>query len=243
MPTDTSVTTASQPVPTHSEVGELASPRTTGRMAGILYFVTHVTSVAAAALYGGSGFDPKAPLAGRTPVLIGGLLEIILAVAVVGTAVALFPLIRRHSWATATGYLALRTLEASVILAGVFVLLPAVARPAVSNSPGLAPDVVTGLHLVHDWTFLIGPGLIVPFHTVLLATLLWRSNLTPRFIPALGLIGGPLVGLMNLAVMFGITKVIAVAVIPVFAWEICLATYLIVRGLRPTPTESNKLKS
>ncbi len=69
----------------------MASPRTTARVAGVLYFVTHLTSVGAVALYGGSAFDPEAPLAGRTSVLTDGLLEVILAAAVVGSAAALFP--------------------------------------------------------------------------------------------------------------------------------------------------------
>jgi hypothetical protein len=210
-------------------------PRTTGRIAGALYFVTHVTSVAAVLLYGGSAFDPDAALAGRGPVLTGALLEIVLALAVVGTGVALLPLLRRHSSGVASGYLALRTLEAGVIVTGVVVLLPAIARPAVSTAPGHTPDVVAGLRLIHDWTFLVGPGLVVPVHTVLLAALLWRRRLVPRFIPLLGLVGGPLVGAMNLALMFGLTRPLAITAVPVFLWEISLAAWLIVRGIRPAP--------
>lgn len=213
----------------------MSNPRLLAAVAGACYLITHVTSVGAAVLYGGTGFDPDAPLAGRVPVLVGGLLEVVLAVAVVGTAVALYPLLRRHSPATAAGYLGLRTLEASVILVGVVALLPVVARPAVPTGPGLSVDAAWALRLVHDWTFLVGPGLIVPVHTVLLAVCLLRTRLVPRFIPILGIVGGPLVGAMNVAVLFGVTGVVAPAVLPVFAWEIGLASYLLVRGLR-TPT-------
>ncbi len=213
---------------------------TTARVAGGLYYLTHVTSVVAVFLYGGSGFDPNAAVAGRTSVLAGGLLEIVLALSVVGTATALYPLVRRYSAGVAAGYLALRTLEASVILLGVSVMLPVVARPALTTAPALSSEVSAGLHLVHDWTFLIGPGLVVPVHTVLLAWLLWRERLVPRVIAGLGLIGGPLVGAMNVAVMFGLTRVVAPAVVPVFAWEIGLAGYLILRGLRErTATETS----
>ena len=170
------------------------SSRTTARIAGALYFVTHVTSVGAVILYGASAYDSQSPLAGRSSVLIGALLEIVLAVGVVGTGIALLPLLRRYSSGVAAGYLALRTLEASVILTGVVVLLPVVAQPSLSTSPGLGSDAILSLRLIHDWTFLVGPGLIVPFHTVLLAWLLWRKGLVPRFIPVLGFIGGPLVG-------------------------------------------------
>lgn len=208
----------------------MSSPQRTARIAGVLYFVTHVTSVAAALLYGGSAKDPLAPLGSRQAVLTGAALEVILAVAVVGTGVALYPLVRRFSATTATGYLALRTLEASVILMGVVVLLPAVARPGIAGSPGLSAQSVDALRLVHDWTFLVGPGLVVPFHTALLSALLWRTRQVPRIVSGLGLVGGPLVGAMNLAVMFGVSTVIPILVIPVFAWEIGLAGYLILRG-------------
>jgi predicted aconitase with swiveling domain len=209
----------------------VSSPRLTARVAGILYFVTHVTSVGAVALYGGSAFDPEAALAGRTSVLTGGLLEVILAAAVVGSAAALYPLLRSFDRGLAAAYVALRTLEASVIMAGVVAILPTVARPATTVAAGLDPGVTAGLHLLHDWTFAVGPGLISPINTVVIAWLLWRHRMLPRWIPALGLIGAPLVGVVNIGVLFGITQVIPVAVIPIFAWEISLATYLIVRGL------------
>lgn len=206
--------------------------RRTAVLAGALYFVTHVTSVAALVLYGGAGTGADV-LAGRRPqVLLGAALEVALAVAVVGTAVALYPLLRERAPGVGAGYVGLRTLEASVILAGVVTVLPLVAVPSSQGAPGLTPEVAHGLALVHDWTFLVGPGLVVPVHTALLAAHLWRSRRTPRIIPALGLVGGPLVGAMNLAVMAGVTEIVPVLVVPVFAWEISLATWLVLRGLR-----------
>lgn len=210
----------------------MRTARSTAALAGVLYLVTHVTSVGAVIFYGGSAFDPHASLAGRTAVLTGGLLEVILALAVVGTSVALYPLVRRYSQGLAAAYVALRTLEASVILTGVAVLLPVVARPATTAVPALVGEVSGGLHLIHDWTFLIGPGLVVPVHTMLLAWLLRRHRLVPAVIPTLGLIGGPLVAAMNGAVLFGLTTVQPLLVVPIFAWEILLAVWLIARGLR-----------
>lgn len=208
----------------------MTSSRTVARWGGGLYFLTHVTSVGAVLLYGGASYAADAPLAGRGGVLSGAVLEILLALGIVGTGVVIHRLVRERSAVTASGYLALRTLEASVILAGVVTLLPLVARPATTTAPGLEPGVEAALRLVHDWTFLIGPGLIVPFHTVLLACHLWRSRRTPRFIPVLGLVGGPVVGAMNLSVMLGFTDVLPLAAVPVFLWEISLAVWLIARG-------------
>lgn len=195
------------------------------RLTGLLYLLTHVTSVGAVVLYGTIA-GPGAPLAGRGAVLTGGLLEIVLALAVTGTGITLFALLHRQAPGIAAGYLALRTLEASVILAGVVVLLPIVAEPSSAGSPGLSSEVVAALRLVHDWTFLIGPGLVVPVHTVLLAAHLWRRTSLPRFIPLLGLVGGPLVGASNLVQLYGGPQ-IAVAALPVFAWEISWAVWLI----------------
>lgn len=216
------------------------------RIAAGLYLLTWVTSVAAVPLYGGSAFGHDAALAGRTSVLTAALLEVVLAAAVVGTAVALHPLLRPHSPAVAAGYLALRTLEAGVILIGVVAVLPAVARPATDASPGLDPGVVQGFHLLHDWTFLVGPGLLNPVNASLLAVLLWRRRLVPRLVPLLGLAGAVVVASMNLAVMFGVTEPIPMLAVPLFAWEIGLAGTLAWRGLpsasqaaptRPSPAD------
>jgi len=209
--------------------------RRTAALAGALFLLTHVTSVGAVGLYGGGAFSPGAPLGSRGSVLVGGLAEVILAVAVVGTSVALYPLIRRYGQGLAAAYVALRTLEASVILAGVVVLLPVVARPGSALASGLDPAVADGLRLVHDWTFLVGPGLVCPVNTVVLAWLLHRHGLVPRYITVLGLVGGPLIGLANLAVLAGMTATVPAAALPIFAWEISLAVRLIRRGL-PAPS-------
>lgn len=132
------------------------------RAAAALYLVTWVTSVLALPLYGGSATDSTAGLASRASVLTASVLEVVLALAVVGTSLLLYPLLRPHGPAAAVGYIALRTLEASVILVGVVAVLPAVARPATTASPGLDPAVGAGLHLLHDWTFIVGPGLDRP---------------------------------------------------------------------------------
>ncbi|MGL5816281.1 MAG: DUF4386 domain-containing protein [Phycicoccus sp.] len=215
----------------------MSTARVQARVAALLFLVTWVTSVAAVPLYGGSSFDPEAPLAERSSVLAASLLEVALAVAVVGTAVVLYPLIRPHGPASAIGYLALRTLEATVILVGVVAILPTVARPAATADPGLDPGVISGLHLLHDWTFLVGPGLINPVNAIVLAAVLLRRRLVARFIPILGIVGAILVGSMNVAVLSGAIGVQPLVAAPLFAWEISLAAYLVLRGVRP-PTDA-----
>src|SRR5215510_7855141 len=141
--------------------GDMNSPR----VAGVLYFVTHVTSVAALVLYGPVLNNPDYVTGpGRdTQILVGGLLEVVLALAVVGTAVALYPTVARYSPAGALGYAALRAVEAATILAGVATLLGVVTlrqQYAGATATDTAALTVSGRALVavHDWTFLVGPG-------------------------------------------------------------------------------------
>jgi Domain of unknown function (DUF4386) len=228
----------------------VASPRRIATAAGVLFLVTHVTSVGALILYGpvlnnpdyvvGPGADAR--------VLVGGLLEVILAIAIVGTAVALFPVVKREDEGIALGYVGLRTLEAATILVGVVSLLAVVTlRQQHAGSAGAdATSLVTvarALVAVHDWTFLVGPNFVLGTNTVLLAVLLYRSRLVPRFIPILGLIGGPLVFVVALGVLFGLYKQVspigAIAAVPAFAWELSLAFWLIVKGFKPSAITSD----
>ena len=94
----------------------------------------------------------------------------------------------------------------------------------------------------HNWTYLVAQGLVVGVNTVLMAYLMYRSRLVPRFIPVLGLVGGPLVFAHNAAQMFGISEQIlswaAIGVIPIFAWELSLAIWLIAKGFNQAATAS-----
>jgi hypothetical protein len=221
--------------------------------AGACYLVTHVTSVAALILYTpvlnsagyvvGSGPD--------TPVLVGAFLEVILAFAIVGTAVTLFPVVRMQNEAVALGYVGLRTLEAGIIAIGVVSLLAVVTlRQHLAGAAG--PDQATlvtigrALVAVHNWTFLIGPSFTSGTNTVLMAYLMYRSRLVPRFIPVLGLVGGPLVFASATAVLFGLVGQYAVgpalAAIPEFAWELTLAIWLIAKGFNASAIAAGSAK-
>jgi hypothetical protein len=212
-------------------------------VAGLCYLVTHVTSVGALILYTpmlnsvnyitGSGPD--------NDVLVGGFLELFLAFGVIGTAVALFPIVRRKSEAGAIGYVGLRTLEAGIIAIGVVSLLAVVTlRQSLAGATGTdtASLITIGEALVafHNWTFLIGPSFTSGLNTVVIAYVLYQARLVPRFIPVLGLIGGTLVFASATAVLFGFVGQYstwpAIIALPEFAWELSLAIYLIARGFR-----------
>ena len=207
---------------------------------GVLFFITHVTSVAAIVLYQPVLNRPGYVLgngAANSRILLGGLLELILAAAVVGTAVTLYPVVSRHNRALAMGYVGLRTLEAGIIVTGIVSLLAVVSlQHDVAGTAGNAvalTAVAKALVAVHNWTFIVGPGLVCGLNTAVMAYALYRSKLVARFIPVLGLIGGPLVFAANVAGMFGVPRHdLGVCVVPVFAWEVCLAIFLITKGFR-----------
>lgn len=221
----------------------MTSTRATALTAGLLFLVTHVTSVTALALYGPLLDDPEYVLGSGAPtgILWGAFLEGILALAVVGTAVTLYPVVKRQSEGFALGYVGLRVTEAAVIVVGIVPLLAILTLRddggAAGTEAGALVAVGQALVAVHNWTFLLGPSFVLGVSTVLLASLLHRSHLVPRFIPVLGLVGGPLVFLSASATLFGIYDQVsvwgAIAAVPVFAWELSLALSLVVKGFNP----------
>lgn len=178
-------------------------------------------------------------------VSLGALLEVILVVANIGTAIVLYPLVKRQNEAVALGYVAARVVESTVIMVGILSLLSVVtlrqdvAGAAGADAASLVP-VGSALVAIHDWTFLLGPGFLAPLgNGLLLVYLMYRSGLVPRGMAMLGLIGGPLLIASMVAVLFGAYEQVSlwssIATIPEFLWELSLGIYLIVKGFKPSP--------
>lgn len=224
-----------------------AAHRSTAIATGVLFLITHVTSVGAALLYTPAQNNPDYILGSGSEfqILLGVFLEVILALTVTGTAVALYPVVKRYNDGVALGYVGLRTLEAAVIAVGVVPLLALITLRQTAGADADVGTLVTvgqALVVLHNWTFLLGPGLICGTNTVLMAYLMYKSRLVPRFIPILGLVGGPLIFAVNAGQLFGlydqIPTSIGFVVIPIFAWEVTLALWLIVKGFRSNATAS-----
>jgi hypothetical protein len=219
------------------------SLRKTALVAGIFYLITFI-SIPTLALYGpvknhrdwilGSG--------GHTGVLVGCFLEVIVALAGIGTAVTLYPVVKRQHEGAALGFVATRVLEASMIFAGVISLLSLVTLQHSGATGAAAASLVTtgASHVAtYNGTLLLGQTLMPAINALLLGSLLYRSRLVPRVIPVLGLIGGPLLFTAVFAVFFGgieqISVWMALATLPVAAWELSLGVWLVVKGFRPSP--------
>ena len=225
----------------------MTSARKTAVVAGVFFLITEVTAIGALLLYRPVLGNPEyivSASADDTGVLAGAFLEVLLAIAVVGTAVTLYPVIRRQHEGMALGHVAGRLIEATIIAVGAISLLAVVTmRHNLGATTGAdataAVTVGQSLVAVHDWTFLFGPKLALGVNTVLLAYLMYRSQLVPRAIAVLGLIGGTLVFASGTAVLFGLYEDLSVvgvsAAMPVLAWELSVAIWMIVKGFRPSP--------
>jgi hypothetical protein len=220
--------------------------RKPGRIAGLWFIGTFVFSIPAALLYGpvlsdanyvlGAGLDAR--------ISLGALLEVLLAIANIATAVVFFPVLKRVNEAVALGYVASRTIESAIIVTGLISLMSVVSlRNSVTRTSGDTVSVaVAGQTLValHDWTFLLGPQFCAGFgNGILLGYLMYRSGLVPRGMALLGLIGGPLAFLGGVFVLFGAFDqpsgpLIALTIIEI-VWEASLAIYLSVKGYRQSP--------
>lgn len=232
----------------------MTSLRKTALVAGGFYLITIIASIPALALYGPVLNNPDYIVSSGadTRVLWGGFLEVITALACIGTAVALFPVVKRQNEGVALGFVAARVLEAGVIVVGIVSLLSVVTlRQNLAGAAGTdaASLVTTGKALVaiHDWTFLLGPGLMPGVNALLLGYLMYRSRLVPRVIPVLGLIGAPLLLASATATMFGIYPQVsvwsAIATIPIFAWELSLGVWLVVKGFKPSAITAGNIAS
>ena len=223
----------------------MSSTRKTALVAGIFYLITFI-SIPTLALYGPvkNHRDWILSSGTHTGVLVGGFLEVIVALAGIGTAVTLYPVVKRQNESLALGFAAARVLEASMIFAGVVSLLSLVTlRQHLGAAAGAntAALVATGAsHVaVYNWTFLLGQSFMPGINALLLGSLLYRSRLVPRIIPVIGLIGAPLLITAVFATLLGGSMPppawTALAAVPVAAWELSLGVWLVVKGFRPSP--------
>jgi len=207
--------------------------------AGLLYLLTFV-SIPTLALYGqvksanyiiGAGPD--------TAAMLGAVLEIIVALAGIGTAVVLFPMLKKQSEGAALGLVASRVLEASAIFTGVAFLLSIVTL----RQAGAGADALVTSHALatlYDRIFLLSQSFLPAVNDLLLGFLLYKSRLVPRALSLIGIVGGPVLIAGYLAVIFGLVgqhaALAALSALPVFLFELSLGIWLTVKGFNPSAT-------
>jgi hypothetical protein len=212
------------------------------RWFGVLYLITFVTSIPALLLYEPALRNPVGYIAGGghdKRILLGALLELLLIIANIGTAVVIVPIMRRHSEELSIGYVTARIFECAFILVGIVAVLGIITlrNQAAGASEG---TVAYTLAAIKDWTFLLGPGWFVGWgNGLILGYLMYRTGLVPRRATWLGLIGGPLIIISGTAIMFGgndpssgLHSLQGLMTIPEAAWELFLGVYCTIWGFK-----------
>src|SRR5918993_5221344 len=213
----------------------MADDQQAARWFGVLFIITFITSIAALALFQSVLDDPADYIAGGgkdNQIYLGAFLDFLLVLANVGTAVVLYPIARRQNEALAIGYVAARIIECVFIAAGIIFVLGVVSLRQDSPDAG---DLAVSLAALKDWTFLLGPGLVVPFgNGLILGYLMYRSGLVPRRMTWLGLIGGPILFFSNLGVLFDWWEMstVMILVLPEAIWELFVGFYCAIFGFR-----------
>ena len=207
---------------------------------GVLYLITFATSIPALWLYQPVLDDPAGYIAGAghdTRILLGAFLELLLIIANIGTAVVVYPLLKRVSEICALGYVTARLVESTFILVGILTMVTVVTlqRNPSAGSEATLGSIAYALAAMKDWTFLLGPGFVVGVgNGLLLGYLMYRSELVPRRMAMLGLVAGPLIIISGIAVMFGLAQaggpLQGIATVPEAVWELFLGIYPLVWG-------------
>ncbi len=215
-------------------------------MTGILFLVTYATSIPALLLYGPLVESPGTLLApgDESGVLVAAFLELVLIAANVGTAIVLFPVLKRHSETLALGFVTARLIESFFIAVGILSVLSVVVlqHSAATLDAASMTTVSQALVTLHQWTFLLGPGFTVGIgNGLVLGYLMYRTRLVPRWMSAFGLVGGPLLLISGTAILFGLIaqggpeQILSTG--PEFIWELAFGLWLTFKGFTTAETE------
>jgi len=219
----------------------MTSTRRLALAAGVLYLLTFAFSIPAYFLYEPVLTDPAYILGAGgadTRIILGGLFEMLCALAGIGTAVAAYPVVRRQSEAASLGFVTTRIYEAAVMVIGVIALLAVVSlrQDGVAAGSDAAATTAVGQMLVavRDHTAHLGPGFVPGLNALCFGYALYRSRLVPRVIPTLGLIGAPLFLASSLGMMLGLhgeqSAFAAIALAPIFFWELSIGLWMTFKG-------------
>lgn len=215
--------------------------RKTALIAGVCYIATFVFSIPVKFGFWKDVLDNPNFVLGAGDaggIRIGAIFEILTALTGIGTAVALYSVTRRYSHRAALGFVTARVIEAAMIFTGVLAILSVFTLRNDAAGADSASMMTAGRALVavHDWTFLIGPGLMAAVNALCLGTVMYKSRLVPRILPTLGLIGAPLLLGSGIATLFGVWDQLdpaaAALALPIAVWEFSIGVYMTFKGFR-----------
>jgi len=211
----------------------MTASRKTSLAAGILYLLTFI-SIPTLSLYS-EIHQPNFILssAPSNDVVLGGILELLMALACIGTAIVLYPVLKKQNETLALGFVAARVLESALIFAGVAALLTVLQMRSLGAE---AQGMSRGFVMLYDRLFLISQSFIPAVNGLLLGTLLYQSRLVPRILPIIGIFGAFTLAAGDVAVLYGVydqhAPMAGISAIPIALWEFSLGIYLVVKGFK-----------
>jgi Domain of unknown function (DUF4386) len=220
------------------------SDQRTARIVGWLFIGTFVFSIPALLLYGplihhhgtyvlGGGHDRQ--------IALGAFLEILTAICNIGTALALYPIVKRQNEGLALGYVAIRIVESTIIISGIVSVMAVVTLR--QDLAGTGADAGTlniaarSLIAVKDWTFLLGPGFCAGLgNGLILGYLMYRTGLVPRRWAQFGMFAGACAFIAATGALFDVYDKQSppqfILTIPEIIWEAFFGIYLVVKGFK-----------
>ena len=229
--------------------------RQTAIIVGVLFIFATVSAILGLLFYQPILTGPDYLMNGagqKNQVILGALMELVLVCTAIGTAIGLFPVLRPYGEGIALGHLFFRFLEATVITVGIVAILTLLTLSQAFVAAA-APDVSayhaagTLLSGVYKWTSMLGPLFFLGVNTFMYSFLLYKSKLVPRPLAALGLTGATLVFGYAMLVMFGVavqgTAPLVVLALPIAAYEMILAGWLIVKGFNSSAVTFTSAKT
>ena len=233
IPRQTAATTRGDP---------MTALRKTALVAGIFYLITFI-SIPTLALYGTLKTDQNfiTSAGSNTSVLWGAFLEVIVALAGIGTAVTLFPVVKRQSEALALGYVAVRIVESTIIVAGIVTIMAVVTLrqdlAGTGANAGTLSIAARSLIAVKDWTFLLGPGFCAGLgNGLILGYLMFRSGLVPRRWAQFALFAGACAFIAATGALLDVwdkqSTPQGILTFPEIIWEAFFGIYLVVKGFK-----------
>lgn len=209
---------------------------------GILFITAAVASILGLALYDpilnksnyivGDGLS-------NNQIYWGAFLEIVTAFSVIGITINLFPLLKKVNLTLSIGHICFRLLETTIIIIGTICVISIVSlnqEYLKEINPNIENYLIASklLLAIKKWTFLFGTNLALAPSTVITGYLLYKSKLVPRIISILGLVGGLLILLSGLFVIFNLYTQLSIfgiiCAVPIFLYEMSLAIWLITKG-------------
>lgn len=223
--------------------------KSAAKIVGVLFILAAVTAVIGLLLYDPILNGPDYLIQGSEQagqVVLGAFMELMLVVSAVGTATTMFPILRKYNETIALWHVCFRFLEAIIITVGVISMLSLLTLSqefVAAGAPDTAAFQTSGIVLkaIHAWTFMLGPLFMLGINTMMYSYIFYKTKLVPRFIAQLGMTGATLVFIYGLLVMFGVAQQISVWALmslPVAAYEMILAIWLIAKGFNESALTS-----